>query len=156
MWRSYGQNRESIVNIFLFFSTLLISNFPNISNKTYNDTGENQLSAEHIGGMVSITICQIILQLKLRMGNPLVIIFYLFYECYVFLMFQTSDIMAQEKINDPQNKKISAGECCLVEHYVSSWSRYVLKREYLGIFVFYLFCNIMSSVVVSSHGSATT
>ena len=39
--------------------------------KTNHDTGENQLSAEHIGGLVIITLCQIMEHLRPKTGNPL-------------------------------------------------------------------------------------
>ena len=37
----------------------------------YHDTGENQVSAEHIGGLVSIALCQILEQLQPETWNPL-------------------------------------------------------------------------------------
>ena len=58
----------------LFISVLLISYIPNVSKKTYHGTGENQFYVEHIGSLVSITLCQIMEQLRPKMGDPLVII----------------------------------------------------------------------------------
>ena len=43
---------------------VLFLSLPNVSNKTYHDTGENQLDAEHIVGLVSITLCHIMEQLQ--------------------------------------------------------------------------------------------
>ena len=39
--------------------------------KTYNDTGENQFYAPHIGGLESITLFQIMEQLRPKTGNSL-------------------------------------------------------------------------------------
>ena len=59
-------------------SILLISRLPNVINKTYHGTGENQFSAEHIGELVSITLCQLVEQLRPKMGNPLATVFFYF------------------------------------------------------------------------------
>ena len=50
--------------MFWFISILLISCIPNVHNKNYHDTGENKLYVEHIGGLVNITLCQIIYQIR--------------------------------------------------------------------------------------------
>ena len=55
---------------FLFISILLISCLINGSNKTYHDTGENKLSAEQIGVLVSITLYQLMSQLQPKTGDP--------------------------------------------------------------------------------------
>ena len=58
-WSSYGPKQCIPSNVFQFIiSILLISCLYNISNKTYDDTCENELSAEHIGGLVSIILYQ--------------------------------------------------------------------------------------------------
>ena len=64
-------------------SILLISCIPNISKKIYHDTEENKLSAEHIGGLVSVELCQIMEQLRPKTGNPLAsfVLFILLIRC---------------------------------------------------------------------------
>ena len=58
--------------MFLYFiSILLILCLPNVSNKTYQDKIENQLCAEHIVGLASITLCQIMDQLWSKLGDHL-------------------------------------------------------------------------------------
>ena len=49
---------------FWFLSILLISCIPNVSKKTFHDTGQNKLSAEKIEGLISITLCQLVEQLR--------------------------------------------------------------------------------------------
>ena len=44
----------------LFLSVTLILFLPNVLNKTYNYKGENQLSVERIGGLMSIKLSHII------------------------------------------------------------------------------------------------
>ena len=61
------------LDFFLFISILLISCIINFSNKNYHDTGENQFSTEHIGGLASITFPQIMEQLHPKTGNPLAV-----------------------------------------------------------------------------------
>ena len=58
------------LSIFLFLSILLLSYLTNVSNKTYHDTGENKLAAECIGGLVSITLCLLVYQLRPKMNTP--------------------------------------------------------------------------------------
>ena len=59
---------------FLVLFILLILCLPNISNKNCHDTGENKFSAEHIGGLVIITLCHLMEQLRPKIGNPLAIL----------------------------------------------------------------------------------
>ena len=73
--------------------------------KTYHDTGENQLSAEHIEGRASISLCQHMDQIRPKTGNPMDNFFHTFYKYYVLLMFQTNSIMAQKNINYLHNTK---------------------------------------------------
>ena len=70
------------LGFFLFLYILLISCLPNVSNKTYPGTGENQFSAEQIGGLVSITLCQLMEQVQPKTGNPFVI----FSLCFINIM----------------------------------------------------------------------
>ena len=78
-WSSYGLKQGIPWNFVMFISILLISCLPNVSNKTYNETGENQLSAEYTGGMVSITLCQLMDQIHPKTVNPLEFLFSIFY-----------------------------------------------------------------------------
>ena len=84
---------------FLFFSILLKLCIPNDSNKTYHNTGESQLSSEHIGVLMVITLFQFMEQLRRKTVNPLECFVLYILLIYVFLMFQTNYIVTQEKIN---------------------------------------------------------
>ena len=57
--------------MFWFIFILLILCLPNVLKLTYHDTGENKFSAEIIGGLVSITLCQIMEHIRPKTGNPL-------------------------------------------------------------------------------------
>ena len=69
-----AQNGESL-GIYLFIYILLISFLPNISNKKYHDTGDNQLSTEHIRGLSSISLCQLMELLRPKTCDSLAIFF---------------------------------------------------------------------------------
>ena len=78
-WNSYSINGGS-PGIFSYIFILVILCLPNVSNETYHDTGENKLSAEQIGGMVSITLFQIVYQIRRKKRNHLaVFVFPIFY-----------------------------------------------------------------------------
>ena len=77
-WTSYDL-KLGIPWHFLFVSILFISCLPNVSNKNYHNTGENQLSVYHIGVLASITFCQLMEQIWTKSDNPLAIFLYLFY-----------------------------------------------------------------------------
>ena len=120
--------------------------------KNYNDTGENQLSAEHIRVLVSITLCHIMEQLRLKTGNPLAILvlYILLILCHPNVSNKLYHGTGEDQLSSQQ--KIRTGEYCLEERCVSSWIRYGLKRGIPWYFLFYLyFINITSSVVVLYH-----
>ena len=61
-------NGESL-GIYMFIYTLLILYLSNSSKKNYHDKGENEVSAEHIGGLANITLCQMMDNLSKYLGN---------------------------------------------------------------------------------------
>ena len=60
-------NGESL-GIYMFIYTLLILYLSNSSNKNYHDKGENKVSAQHMGGLASIILCQMMNQLSESLG----------------------------------------------------------------------------------------
>ena len=69
---------------FLFISILLISCLPNVSNRIYHGTGDNQLSEEHIGVLVSIKLFQLMDQLQPQTRHPLAMFVLSIYWYYIF------------------------------------------------------------------------
>ena len=59
-WRKYGPKWGILWNIYIYIFIILISGLPNVSNKTYNETGDIQLYAELIYGLVIKILCQLI------------------------------------------------------------------------------------------------
>ena len=137
---------------FFLISILFISCIINLSNKNYHDTGENQFSTEHIGGLVSITFFQLTNQLQPKTGNTLAV-----FDISILLILCLPSVSDKfyhgtGEYQPYAQHKISTGECCLEEHCVSSWISYGLKRGIPWHFLVYLyFINIMSSVVVMDH-----
>ena len=120
--------------------------------KNYHDTGENQFSTEHIGGLLSITFSQLMEQLHPKTGNPLAVFNLSILSILCIPNVSKKSIMAQENINHMHNTKeilvIVAWKNILLAH----GSATALNGESLGIFLVYLyFINIMSSVVVMDH-----
>ena len=93
--------------IFLVSIFLLISCLPNVSKNVI--MAQEQINCiqnteENWWVLIRRTLCQIMEQLRPTTGNPLEIYFWFLYILYVFLMFQTSIIMAQEHINSLHTK----------------------------------------------------
>ena len=107
---------------------LLILHLTNFSNKTYHDTEENLFYAEHIGGLVIITLYHIMEKLRPKMGIP----WQLPPLCFINILCLTNALKkfyhgtGENKLSARQ-KKITC-ECCLGEHCVSLWSSYSLKQ----------------------------
>ena len=100
----YGLKRGIPWHLFayLYFITTMSSEW---FKQNLSWHSKRQLTAEHIRGLVSITLCQLMEQLRLKIGIPWKCLFSLYYYYYVFLMFQTSYIIAQENINYLHNTK---------------------------------------------------
>ena len=153
-WSSYGL-KQGIPGHFWFISILLILFIINISNKTYNDIGENQLSAEYIVGLVSITLCQHMDQLRPKTGNPLAI--FVLSILLILCLPNVSNKFYHKKKSDQLSTqyKISTVECCLEEYCVSSWSSYGLKQGIPWIFLIDLYLLILFLINVSKKPITT-
>ena len=71
-WSIYGL-KQGIPWHLWFVYILLISRLPNVSNKTYHETGKKKMYAEHTGGLVSTTLCHLIDNIYPKPVNPLAI-----------------------------------------------------------------------------------
>ena len=85
---------------------------------------------------MSITLCQLMEQLRPKMGNPLAV-----FVLYVLLILCLPNVpnkiyhgTGEDQLSSQH--KIRAGECCLGEHCVISWSNYGLKRGIPWTFFF--------------------
>ena len=74
--------------------------------KTYHNTGENKLSADQIGGLVSITLCQLMDQLFTKTGNTLAI--FVLYFLLILCLTNISNKLYHGTVGDqlsPQHKR---------------------------------------------------
>ena len=109
------------LSIFNFFCILLISCLPYVSNKNYHE-----LSAIHIGGLMSISLCHLMEQSIASFCYLYLIILCLPNASKIFYHVTKEDQLS-EKL------KIRTGECCLRKQYVVSWISYSLKWGIINI-----------------------
>ena len=114
--------------------------------KTYHNTGENQVSEEHIGGLVIITLFQFMDQVRSKTGNYLAIC--VLYFLIILFLPNISNKFYHGTGEDQLSAKhkIRTGECCLKENCVSLWISFGIKQGIpCRFFVYIYFKNIMSS-----------
>ena len=133
------------LGISLFISILLISRIHNVSTRTYHNTGEYQLPAEHIRGLASITFCQIMEKLRHKTGNSLAmfVLCISLLSCIHYISNKFYHGTGEDQLYTKHRR--STCECCLGEYCVSSYSRYGLKQGIpCNLFVYIYSIEIMS------------
>ena len=94
------------------------------------------MPTKEIGGLMSITLCQLMEQLRPKTGNPLkkFVLFILLILCLHNFSNKLYHGTGEDQLS--AHHKIRTGYCCLGEHCVSSCSSYGLKQGVPWHFLF--------------------